>query len=401
VLMQGKLLRTLKFIRKEYYQRRYWSNLIRTMEDYINKNINNNQNGLLPYVNKPGIAFSFDDSYRVNDWYKYGKDMFGYYDVKVTFNINAFHHFENQREHTQKEIDMLLELQANGHEIAHHGLKHRRATGYSSEVGLSKWAENEVISLFNWMDKQAHSITNERFKKSVSFAFPHFLYNDDNIMELVPQYYKIVRGHLDKDNLTSFNHIGFAPSICIDNYYSCNPSCVKKIMKLVKQTGKNLIITCHSILPEEVNWQDFGWGDESAKSGTWRTSPNTIQAIIDEARKMDLEFYTTSELAGVATFIDHNFEKCVRRIISNPSDQWISITELSFIKELDLSNQNISSLDGIQYFLNLETLNLSNNNITDLRLIEKLPMLKKININDNPISKCQEKQIKNCTAVLN
>ncbi|RST72558.1 polysaccharide deacetylase [Siminovitchia acidinfaciens] len=343
------------------------------------------QDQVIPFFNKPGIAFSFDDSFRVNDWFMYGKDIFGYYDVKVTFNINAFHHFEGQREHTQEEIDLLLELQSNGHEIAHHGFKHQDGKNYSRKKGLSGWIDDEIISLLNWMEKQVHSKTNEKFRKPVSFAFPYSEYTEGNIQELVPKYFKIVRGHLFDDNLTRFNHTGFAPSICIDSILLPDIKHIKKIMKIAKIMGSNLIIMCHSILPEEVNWADFGWGEDSIESGQWRVSPKTIREIINEARRIDMEFYTTSEIAGVASFIDRNMESWVRKQISNPDDQWISIRELSLIKELDLSNKNISNLDGIQYFTNLEKLNISNNHISDFRLLEKLPKLKNIEISNNPI----------------
>ncbi|MBO0962945.1 DUF2334 domain-containing protein, partial [Neobacillus sp. MM2021_6] len=341
-------LKVFKSFMKFYYNWRYWRNLYKSMMLHSRLN-NTKKDQSLPYINKPGIAFSFDDSYRIYDWYKYGKDLFGYYDVKVTFNINAIHHFEGNRKHTQNEIDKLLELQSNGHEIAHHGYKHRKATDYSNEFGINKWVEDEIVTLFNWMENQSHSITKEKFKKPVSFAFPHFVYNVDNIKELIPKYFKIVRGQMFKDNLTSFNHTGFAPSICLDAYYSFNLYYVKKMMKIAKKSGRNLIITCHSILPKEIDWDDFGWGEESIKSGTWRTTPTTIQAIIDVARKNDMEFYTTSEVAGIATFIDPNFEKYVRTLISNLSAEWIPISELILIKELDLSNKGISNLDGIQY----------------------------------------------------
>lgn len=360
---------------------------MKDMREKMNHSDVKTQGRLIPYMNKPGIAFSFDDSFRVNDWCKYGKDIFGYYDVKVTFNINAFHHFENQREHTQKEIDMLLELQSNGHEMAHHTFKHRHAARYSSEVGLSRWIEDDIIPLFSWMEKQSHSKTNEKFKRPVTFAFPYFNYNDSNIMELLPKYFKVVRGHLHEGNVTPFNHTGFAPSLSIDANMLSDIEYVKEVMKIAKQTGSNLILTCHSILPEEVIWEDFGWGEESVPAGKCRISPEMIQAIINEARKNELEFYTTSEIAGVATFIDRNFEKCVRELISNPTDRWIAISELSLIKELDISNKNISNLDGIQYFLNLEKLNLSNNNISDVRLLEKLTNLKEWDISNNPIKK--------------
>lgn len=365
-------------IRSDYFEWRYWGNLKSNMEKQI-KNYSNVPSPalLIPYINKPGIAFSFDDSFRINDWYEYGKEIFGYYDVKVTFNINGHHHFEGQREHTQSEIDKLLELQSNGHEIAHHGFKHRNAAKYSDEVGMSRWLEDEIISLFKWMDKQSHSMTGDKFRKLVSYALPYTEYNNEIIDELVPKYFKIVRGHLFKDNLTSFNHSGITPSICIDIPYLSNINYIKKIMKIAKVTGRNLILMCHSILPEEISWEDFGWGDDNAGVSWWRTSPNTLKEIINEARMYGMEFYRTSEIAGVATFIDPSFEKTVREILKT-NEQWVTISDLTIIKELDLSDKNVTNLDGIQYFLNLEKITLDKLNVTNYRLLEKLPKLKDI-----------------------
>jgi hypothetical protein len=205
----------------------------------------------------------------------------------------------------------------------------------------------------------------------------------DVIKEVIPKYFKVVRGHLNNDNLTPFAYTGFAPSIGIDSVYLTKPKYIKKLLNIAQKTGSNLIFMCHSILPEEVKWENFGWGNDTHGVGWWRISPNTIQDIINMARKKDIEFYTTSEIAGVATFIDRNFEKCVRNLIPDSYTQWISISELSTIRELDLSNKGISNLDGIQYFLNLEKLNLSGNNICDLRLLDKLPKLVDINLTDN------------------
>lgn len=363
------------------YPHWYYGGIINEMENINDKfkyKKTKIQEHLSPYINKPGIAFSFDDSFRVNQWYKYGKEMLGYYDVKVTFNINAFHHFEGQREHTQEEIDLLLELQANGHEIAHHGYKHQNANQYSIEHGLSNWIEDEIKPLFHWMENQAHSKTNEKFKQTVSFALPYSEYTEEHIKELIPKYYKIVRGHLFEDNLIPFNYTGFAPSICVDSKFLKDIKYIKKIMKMAKKTGNNLIFMCHSIIPEEINWMDFGLGEDAMEAGEWRISPNTLQAIIQEAKKIDMEFYTTSEIAGVATFIDKDLENCVRGLISNKTTQWIPISDLSSIKELDLRSKNISNLDGIQYFTNLEKLYLNDNNISNLKLTERLPKLKEI-----------------------
>jgi len=382
--MLKMLKQYIKFLETKYYHWRYWNNLYRNMLKQTGRYKRRTNNEFIPYINKPGIAFSFDDSYRVHDWYNYGKSMFGYYDIKVTFNINGTHPLESSREHTQQEIDKLIELQSNGHEIGHHGFRHQKAPDYAAKNGYDKWVEDEIETLINWMDKKSHSKTKEKFKKPVSFAFPHFIYDDDTIKKLIPNYFSIARGHIKKDNLTPFNFIGLAPSICLDSYYSFNMYYIKKILKLTKKTGKNLILTCHSILPENVKIQHCDQDGKATKWGTWRISPMEIQAIIHEARKNDLEFYTTSEIAGIATFLDSNLENTIRECILTTS-KWIKISELMEIKDLDLSNKGISNLDGLQYFTNLEKINLSNNNITDIRILKKLPKIKYINIDNNPI----------------
>jgi len=377
--------RLIKDLFKKYYEWRYWSFLYREMS----KNISNGHqhSKKIPYINKPGIAFSFDDSYRVYDWYQYGKPIFDKNDVKVTFNINGVHPLKGYRMHSQKEIDLLLELQSAGHEIGHHGFKHLKATEYCKTHGVHKWLEDEIEMLIDWMKKQSHSINGARFKNPVSFAFPHFLSNEKTIEEIVPKYFKIARGHLDKDNLTSFNHSGFTPSICLDGYYSSNLFYLRRILRLVKKSGKNIIFSCHSILPKNFEKYSDQIDKRYKKWGEWKISPNTIQEIIYEAKKIDLEFYTTSEIAGIATFSDPNLERAIRENLSLPNDKWIYIRDLIQIKELELNNKGISSINGIQYFLGLEKLDLSNNQISDFHLIKKLPRLKQLYIANNDVLK--------------
>lgn len=372
---------------RHYFDWRTWDHLYREMKKQMKKQ-NKPSISTIPYINKPGITFSIDDSFRVNDWYRYGKELFGFYDVKVSFNINAYHHYEGKREHTQSEIDMLIDLQANGHEIAHHGFNHENAVNYSEQFGMKRWIKDEIENLFNWMDKQSHSKTGEKFKKPVTFVFPSFSYDKQTIEEVVPEYFKIARGHRKGSNITPLNHTGFAPSVCIDSHYLSNPKNIKRVIKLLKNYGGNLILSCHSILPEDVSWKEFGWEmDDHAMK--WRVSPKTLNYIITEAKKHDLEFYTTAEVAGIATFIDRNFESYVKRLLNKQSNDWILISELISINELNISNQRISNLDGIQYFLGLEKLDVSNNNIMDFRLLEKLPRLKEVIIINQSNNKTQ------------
>jgi len=60
------------------------------------------------------------------------------------------------------------------------------------------------------------------------------------------------------------------------------------------------------------------------------------------------------------------------------------------IQELDLSNNNIKDLDGIENFTNLRTLNMNNNKIRSIKNIEKLKELRSVSFRNNNISEIQE-----------
>lgn len=60
--------------------------------------------------------------------------------------------------------------------------------------------------------------------------------------------------------------------------------------------------------------------------------------------------------------------------------------ELSQLTTLDISNNDVSSLEGLQYATNLTTLNASNNNISDTSPIAGLTNLTSTNLAGNPVS---------------
>lgn len=60
--------------------------------------------------------------------------------------------------------------------------------------------------------------------------------------------------------------------------------------------------------------------------------------------------------------------------------------ELSQLTALDISNSDVSSLEGLQYASNLATLDASNNNITDTSPIDSLTKLTSTNLAGNPVA---------------
>lgn len=71
--------------------------------------------------------------------------------------------------------------------------------------------------------------------------------------------------------------------------------------------------------------------------------------------------------------------------INYNGEEYITKNALANINILDLSNSNISSLEGIEIFTNLYDINLSNNNIDDITPLTKISTLTTINLSNNNI----------------
>ena len=72
---------------------------------------------------------------------------------------------------------------------------------------------------------------------------------------------------------------------------------------------------------------------------------------------------------GATTFPDDNFRNYVNEEIdNNPKDGCLTKSEIIHVKEIDVSNSNISNLIGLEYLTELESLNCFNNGITEIDL---------------------------------
>ena len=70
------------------------------------------------------------------------------------------------------------------------------------------------------------------------------------------------------------------------------------------------------------------------------------------------------------------------------------IENLTNLKWLDLSNNKLTSLEGIKNLTNLEVLKLSNNKLTSLKGIENLTNLEVLGLQNNPISGSEKARVK-------
>jgi len=86
------------------------------------------------------------------------------------------------------------------------------------------------------------------------------------------------------------------------------------------------------------------------------------------------------------SFPDKNLENAIREEIGKTDGEQIYKEDLRHIWELDLSNENIRDIEGLQYCTRLYSLFLDNNNITDISPLSNLTNLIELSLNGNNIS---------------
>jgi len=89
--------------------------------------------------------------------------------------------------------------------------------------------------------------------------------------------------------------------------------------------------------------------------------------------------------ANEIKFQDAKLEAAIRKAINKPKGK-ILITDVKKVKKLNLSNKQISNIQGLQHFKALTDLKLNNNNIKDISYLSGLTNLVYLEVNQNQIS---------------
>ncbi|WP_188207911.1 TraB/GumN family protein [Alkalibacillus aidingensis] len=87
-------------------------------------------------------------------------------------------------------------------------------------------------------------------------------------------------------------------------------------------------------------------------------------------------------------FEDNQLESAI--IDEIDADEEIIHSDVEGVQELDLANQEIESLEGLEAFTKLESLNIEGNNVSDLTPIMELENLSELNIVHNPLLEDEE-----------
>ena len=117
---------------------------------------------------------------------------------------------------------------------------------------------------------------------------------------------------------------------------------------------------------------------EDDSLGIIEENPSDVIEDVIEEEKNDIEYVNIEDI-NLINAINKSLNK--ENLNSN-----ITKEEMEAIIELDLSGENIDTLNGLEYALNLVDLNISNNNISDISTLSKLTKLEKLNVSDNNIS---------------
>lgn len=88
--------------------------------------------------------------------------------------------------------------------------------------------------------------------------------------------------------------------------------------------------------------------------------------------------------SDTVTFNNKSFEKFIRNKL-NIQDRNIYFSDVKGITSLDLTNQNIADISGLENFIHLKSLNLSYNQIKNLSPIVRLDELENLNLSHNNI----------------
>ena len=93
-----------------------------------------------------------------------------------------------------------------------------------------------------------------------------------------------------------------------------------------------------------------------------------------------------TDYADITTFVaDNNLKQALVALFDRDNNGKVSSSEVSTVKNVDLSNKQIANLDGLEYLPALEQLNISNNAVENIDLA-KLPFLTALDCSNNRVA---------------
>lgn len=214
---------------------------------------------------------SFDDAY-VNEWFDTNRKL-KKYSWKGTFFVSKINTLNIP------EINKLLELQKEGHEIAGHGLNHYNAADFTRVHAISDYMRQEIDPMLDLMNFYGLKVT--------SFAYPYGGRTKKLDAALLKKF-KIIRGRAFCEEVANkqgcyYNNSNLVFSFSIDDTHNhFNLPHLLELLDYAKKNNKILILNSHKTA-EKV-------------SGDYQTKNATLEFICQYIKRNKMQFYTLSDL---------------------------------------------------------------------------------------------------------
>ncbi len=218
-----------------------------------------------------GVVLSFDDAY-INEWYATNQKL-KKYSWKGTFFVCKINTLD------QSEIDKLLEMQKEGHEIAGHTYNHFNAVDYLRVNTIGKYINQEIDPMLDLMRFYGMDVS--------TFAYPYGGRNKKLDTSLLKKF-KIIRGRAFCEEVANkqgcyYNNSNLVFSFSIDDTHNhFNIPHLLNLLEYAKKNNKILILNSHKTVVKV--------------SGDYQTKNATLEYICKYIKNNNMNFYTLSDL---------------------------------------------------------------------------------------------------------
>ncbi|MFW9912081.1 MAG: polysaccharide deacetylase family protein [Candidatus Thorarchaeota archaeon] len=253
-----------------------------------------------------GIAITLDDR-SVDEWYDI-RPLMARYGAKVTFFVTEIDVL------SADEIEKLIVLKNEGHEIACHGFRHLDAVEFMKNHSLQSYLDEEIFPAVSFMSE--HGLT------PTSFAYPFGSRNSTIDDELI-KYFLILRSTTYTSNETrvvglNSTYYDWQPrkvlqAVGIDNLYG---NTIEEIVEgLERAKSNNEVLLLYGHMPSNT-------------SGDYVTPINKLETILSSAEAMGLSFYRISDLAP---HIESTTTTTTGNVITGPETSIMGTDEIIFM----------------------------------------------------------------------
>ncbi|MEZ0007174.1 peptidoglycan/xylan/chitin deacetylase (PgdA/CDA1 family) [Flavobacterium sp. 28YEA47A] len=222
-----------------------------------------------PY--KAGVVLSFDDAY-VDEWFD-ANQILKKYGWKASFCVCRIDSIGTPQ------IQKLLEMQKEGHEIAGHGYHHYNAIKYVAANGINEYMKQEIDPMLASMNRLSFNVS--------SFAYPYGQ-RSDSIDKALSSKFNIIRGRAFRCDTPETEGCYFRGGKYMyafgidDNHVHFSMSYLLELLDYTKKNNKILILCGHKPVKNVTE--------------NYQTKIETLEFICDYMKLNDLQFYTLSDL---------------------------------------------------------------------------------------------------------